>query len=277
MKRIFLIITAFLMCSCSDLHYKVNKSKYKSVSYNERVRFIIVHYTALNDEKSIIALTKHKVSSHYLITQKRDDDVFSIVPDTQRSWHAGVSYFDGYKNLNDNSIGIEISNLGYSSADREKVNKFKYGIVDRDIFYAFNEAQVYKIAMLIRELQAKYKVNPRYILGHSDIAPTRKMDPGPKFPWKYLYDKYGLGAWYDQVDFDYYYSPDLFSKYSVKDLKKEFKKYGYEIDVENEEWDLKSKKVVSAFQMHFRPAKIDGVVDLETFAIIKSLNKKYVR
>lgn len=274
-KNLYLLFVMLLICSCSGVKYKVNDSKYKAVSYNERVRFIIVHYTALNDERSIKALTTHKVSSHYLITQKEDDDVYSIVPDTLRAWHAGVSYFDGYKNLNDNSIGIEISNLGYSSTNREKVKALSRGEIDRNIFYAFNEAQIYKVAMLITELQQKYKVNPRFILGHSDIAPTRKLDPGPKFPWKYLYDRYGLGAWYNAEDYQRYYSPTLFASYSVKDLKNEFKKYGYEIN-DTDEWDLKSKKTVAAFQMHFRPQRIDGVVDLETFAIIKALNKKYV-
>jgi len=272
-KKIFLFLT-LVLSSCTSLKYSVNSSKYKSKSYNERVRFVILHYTALNDERSIAALTKNNVSSHYLVTQERHDSVYSLVPDTKRAWHAGTSSFDGYKNLNDNSIGIEISNLGYSSASKQKIENLKDGIVDRTMFYPYNNAQVFKIGMLLKELTAKYKINPKYILGHSDIAPTRKFDPGPKFPWKHLYEHYGVGAWFDKKDFNDFYSRGLFNSYSAKDLKDELRKYGYDINC-TDNWDLQSKKVVSAFQMRFRPRKVDGVFDLETFAIIKALNKKY--
>ena len=273
-KKIVFFFLTLVLSSCTSLKYSVNSSKYKSKSYNERVRFVILHYTALNDERSITALTKNNVSSHYLVTQERYDSVYSLVPDTQRAWHAGTSSFDGYKNLNDNSIGIEISNLGYSSANKQKTTNLKDGIVDITMFYPYNDAQVFKIGMLLKELTAKYKINPKYILGHSDIAPTRKFDPGPKFPWKHLYDHYGVGAWFEKKDFNAFYSQDLFNSYSAKDLKDELRKYGYDIN-STDNWDLQSKKVVSAFQMHFRPRKVDGVFDLETFAIIKALNKKY--
>ncbi|MGL5354976.1 MAG: N-acetylmuramoyl-L-alanine amidase, partial [Cetobacterium sp.] len=224
-KLIFLIFT-LVLSSCTSPKYSVNTSKYKSKSYNERVRFVILHYTALNDERSITALTKNNVSSHYLVTQKIEDSVYSLVPDTKRAWHAGVSYFDGYKNLNDNSIGIEISNLGYSSANKQNASNLKKGIVDTSMFYMYNDAQIFKIGMLLKELTTKYKINPKYILGHSDISPTRKFDPGPKFPWKYLYDKYGVGAWYNTKDFNLYYSQKLLDTMSIKDLKKELQDYG---------------------------------------------------
>ncbi|MGL4998370.1 MAG: N-acetylmuramoyl-L-alanine amidase [Cetobacterium sp.] len=272
-KLLFLIFT-IVLSSCTSLKYSVNSSKYKSKSYNERVRFVILHYTALNDERSITALTKNNVSSHYLVTQKREDSVYSLVPDTKRAWHAGISSFDGYKNLNDNSIGIEISNLGYSSANKQNSSNLKDGIVDTTMFYPYNDAQVFKIGMLLKELTTKYKINPKYILGHSDISPTRKFDPGPKFPWKYLYDKYGVGAWYNPKDFNFYYSQDIFDSASILDLKKELQNYGYEIN-DTDTWDLESKRVLAAFQMHFRPQRVDGIFDLETFAIIKALNKKY--
>ncbi|WP_432204957.1 N-acetylmuramoyl-L-alanine amidase [Cetobacterium somerae] len=273
-KKMFSLIFALVLSSCTSVKYSINSSKYKSNSYNERVRFVVLHYTALNDERSITALTKNRVSSHYLVTQGKYDPVYSLVNDTKRAWHAGKSSFDGYINLNDNSIGIEISNLGYSSANKQKTSKLREGIVDTTMFYPYNNAQIFKIGMLLKELTVKYNINPKYIVGHSDIAPTRKFDPGPKFPWKYLHDKYGVGAWYDKKDFNTYYSEALFKSYSVVDLKKELRNYGYDIN-SSDTWDLESKKVVSAFQMHFRPRRVDGVFDLETFAIVKALNKKY--
>ena len=223
-KKIFIPFLIFFLSSCTSLKYSVNSSKYKSKSYNERIRFIVLHYTALNDERSIAALTKNNVSSHYLVTQQRTDPVYSLVPDTKRAWHAGTSYFDGFKNLNDNSIGIEISNLGYSNASKRSSTNLKEGMVDINMFYPYNDAQIYKIGMLLKELTEKYNINPKYVVGHSDIAPTRKFDHGPKFPWKHFYDVYGVGAWFDTKDFNTYYSKNLFEKQSVIDLKKEFQK-----------------------------------------------------
>lgn len=275
MKRYFIIIfSLFLFASCDTVRYRINSSKYSSNAYNHKVRFIILHYTALNDERSIIALTKNNVSAHYLVTQNKKDPVYSLVPDDKRAWHAGVSSFNGYKNLNDNSIGIEISNLGYFANDKQLVENISNGIIDKTLFYPYNDAQIFKIGMLLKELTAKYRINPKYILGHSDIAPLRKVDPGPLFPWEYLYKQYGVGAWYDYSDFCKFYNEELFKCQSIEDLKRELKNYGYDINI-TPYWDLESKKVISAFQMHFRPNKIDGVFDLETFAILKALNKKY--
>lgn len=273
-KKIIFLISIFVLSSCTSVRYRVNSSKYRSKSFNNRVRFVILHYTALNDERSIRSLTQNNVSSHYLVTQKPSDDVYSLVPNDKRAWHAGVSSFDGYKNLNDNSIGIEISNLGYSNVYRNKVKNITEGLIDKTIFYPYNDAQIYKIGMLLRELTIKYRISPKYILGHSDISPGRKFDPGPRFPWKYLHDKYGVGAWYNYEDFLRYYSPQLYNSYSIIMLKKELAKYGYAIPL-TDTWDLQSKNVISAFQMHFRPRIVNGVFDLETFAIIKALNKKY--
>ena len=197
-----------------------------------------------------------------------------MVPNTYRAWHAGKSSFDGYINLNDNSIGIEVANLGYIEGNNPKIENMKKGIIDKEIFFDFSESQIFKIGMLLRELTLEYNINPKYIVGHSDIAPLRKFDPGPKFPWKHLYDKYKVGAWYDQKDFNYFYNEQLYNSYSILNLKKELKSYGYEISL-TDTWDLESSRVIAAFQMHFRPEKITGDFDLETFAIIKALNKKY--
>lgn len=273
-KKFIFLISVFVLSSCTSVRYRVNDSKYQSKSFNNRARFVILHYTALNDERSIRSLTQNNVSSHYLVTQKPSDPVYSLVDNDKRAWHAGVSYFDGYKNLNDNSIGIEISNLGYTSRNKGKVENIKKGIIDKGIFYPYNKAQIYKIGMLLRELTVKYRIKPKYILGHSDVAPGRKVDPGPLFPWKYLHDKYGVGAWYNYSDFKRFYSPRLYNSYSILDMKKELYRYGYNIPLTNT-WDAQSKKVVSAFQLHFRPRLVNGVFDLECFAIIKALNKKY--
>lgn len=120
----------------------------------------------------------------------------------------------------------------------------------------------------------EYKISPKNILGHSDIAPTRKQDPGPMFPWEQLYRKYGVGAWYEMEDFHKFYDEDLYEKYSTADIQMELRRYGYGIKISGEN-DGETIKVIGAFQAHFRPSRVTGEVDLETFAILKALNKKY--
>ena len=124
----------------------------------------------------------------------------------------------------------------------------------------------------------KYEIPPENILAHSDIAPQRKSDPGPLFPWKELYTKYNIGMWYDEAtkrSYENQYSSGL-NNISVSEMQKELKKFGYSINI-TDQWDKQAKNVVRVFQHHFRPSKYDGVMDVETYAILKALNEKYNR
>jgi N-acetyl-anhydromuramyl-L-alanine amidase AmpD len=268
MKKFLFLAASLLFVSCSS--FKIDRSTYKAKSQNERIRYVVLHYTAIDDEKSIRALTQNEVSSHYLITSKKKDPIYSLVPDEKRAWHAGVSSFGGRTNLNDTSIGIEIVNLGYRKKHNQKID-----FIPADWYLPFDQTQIEKVAFLVKELSEKYNIEPKHILGHSDIAPGRKPDPGPKFPWKYLYDNYGIGAWYNHADYVYFLNPALYNQYTVQQIKSEFKKYGYTIEDESSEWDKGTQKVIYAFQSHFRPGLVNGTMDLETFAILKALNKKY--
>ena len=127
---------------------------------------------------------------------------------------------------------------------------------------------------MLKKLILKYDIKETNILGHSDIAPTRKIDPGPKFPWERLYREYGIGAWYDEKDKEFFMNEILYKLTPIEKIKEEFRKYGYKINSSNE-WDEESKRVVYNFQSHFNPENITGNMDLETFAILKALNKKY--
>lgn len=284
MKKIILMVGfSIFLLSCSSMeknHFKIDSKTYRAKSYDNRIKSIILHYTAINNEKSIRALTEGQVSSHYLITDKEKDPIYSLVDDQKRAWHAGKSEFLGRTNLNDSSIGIEIVNLGYVSPKNvlhpqvTKLKSSKESFIEKDLFIPYDEVQIKKVAFLVKELSEKYRVAPKFILGHSDISFDRKKDPGPLFPWKFLYEEYGVGAWYEEVDKLEYMNPEEFSKMSIEDIKAEFRKYGYELP-KTEVWDLPSVQGVYAFQMHFRPENIDGIVDLETLAILKALNKKY--
>ena len=162
----------------TTLNYSPNfdnkKRKFK------QIKFIIFHYTGMNNEKvAIKRLTnsKSKVSSHFLI--RDNGKIITLVPELYVSWHAGISSWQNYKSLNKHSIGIEISNPGHN---------FNYK--------KFSKKQIHSILKLTKYLIKKYKIKNKFILGHSDIAPFRKKDPGEKFPWKYLLKK-KVGLWHD--------------------------------------------------------------------------------
>ncbi len=233
---------------------------YDAKGQNNRERFIIVHYTAINKEKSLTALTGDQVSSHFLVSDEKGDPVFSLVPENKRAWHAGLSEWKNTKNLNDSSIGIEIVNEGDSSGS----------------FVPYKSFQIKNVAILIKYLADKYEIPPTQILGHSDIAPQRKSDPGPLFPWKELYTKYNIGMWYDEDRkraYEYEFS-SKFEDISVRDIQNELKKFGYPIEI-TDRMDKQTSNVIKVFQHRFRPQKYDGKMDLESYAILKALNEKY--
>lgn len=267
-----LILLVLLLSSCTSINYSVDSKKFSSIGQNERIKYIIIHYTATTDEVGLRALTQGNVSSHYLITSKDEEPIYNLVSLEKRAWHAGISEFGGRKNLNDTSIGIEITNHGIKSYDETEE---KYGFfIPEEKYIEFSEGQIKKLAYLLQRLIRDYKIKPKDILGHSDIAPTRKIDPGAKFPWERLYREYGIGAWYNEKDKRFFMNEKLYKVTPVPEIKKELRKYGYKIN-DSEEWDEESKRVVYSFQAHFNQKCLSGEMDLETFAILKALNRKY--
>ena len=235
-------------------------SSYTSTGQNYRQRFIILHYTAMNREGSLRALTTNEVSAHYLISDQKNDPVYYLVDENKRAWHAGVSEWKTSKNLNDSSIGIEIVNNGDVSGR----------------FEPFKDFQIKEVAVLVRHLIDKYEIPPTNILGHSDIAPQRKPDPGPLFPWEELNKKYNIGMWYDSSSKSMYESQyaSTWDTIPAATVQAEFSKFGYAVN-QTGRWDEQTKNIIKAFQYHFRPSKYDGKLDLETYAILKALNDKY--
>ena len=222
-------------------------NKYKSYSFNkrnrEKIKYIIIHYTALPSiEHAINHLCneKNKVSSHYLISQK--GDIFRLVSDKERAWHAGQSYWKTNTDLNSISLGIE---LDYSL-------KFKNN--------RFNKSMINSLCKLIKILVARYKIPKENILGHSDIAPYRKKDPGPYFPWKYLVSK---NITYNPKKVD----NEILIKFRSFLIKKNspFKKkmaifmlnyIGYNISMASNQYMY--KKLLKAYQMRFLQTSING-------------------
>ena len=239
---------------------KVDASSYNSQGQDYRQKFIILHYTAGNRDSSLKTLTENEVSAHYLVSDNKLEPVYSLVNENKRAWHAGVSDWKGRNNLNDTSIGIEIVNDGDVSGT----------------FVPYKDFQIKEVAVLVKYLADKYEIPATNILGHSDIAPQRKSDPGPLFPWRELYTQYNIGMWYDNETKNNYereYETKL-SMTPVSDVQRELNKFGYGISITGS-WDKQTKNVIKAFQHHFRPSNYNGEMDVETFAILKALNEKY--
>lgn len=253
----------------------IDDHSHQAQGKNQRIQSIVLHYTAEDDAESIRVLTTENVSAHYLIPLFENPTIYHLVPDNERAWHAGSGEFGGRRVLNDTSIGIEIVNEGIKKDYRKLTPLNNEGYHPPEHFVEFTDTQIKKLAFLIKTLTKKYDIQPTQIIGHSDMAPSRKIDPGAKFPWERLYKEYDIGAWYDEADKQQFMVDGSFETSSVSEIKRLLKAYGYAINDANE-WDKSSRDVIYAFQLHFRPQVINGVMDLETYAILKALNKKYV-
>ena len=250
--------------------YKVTRNHFPAVAQNFRQKYVILHYTALDHDKSVRVLTTQAVSSHYFVNDSTDIEIYQLVDENKRSYHAGISSWRKDATLNDTSIGIEIVNEGF------KV------VVGKRVFVPFPEHQVKKVAALVQDIVTRYQIPPTNVLAHSDIAPTRKQDPGPLFPWKKLYDEYGIGMWYDDATVQSFQSQIIPEEFNAKINDMAFvmkvqialKQFGYGI-TETGVWDDATKKTIEAFQYHFRPQNYDGKIDIETWAILQALIQKY--
>ena len=223
----------------------------------KEIKFIIFHYTGMKKENQAITRltnTKSKVSSHYLI--KNNGEILTLVPDLYVAWHAGVSSWKNYKSINKYSIGIEISNPGHEYSYKK-----------------FSKQQIKSILKLSNYLGRKYKIKSNFILGHSDIAPDRKKDPGEKFPWKYL-SKNKIGYWHNLNE------KKLFKKrnqivYKLERAKfiKNLYKIGYPKNIFFNKYKY-SILLTTAFQRRFRQELVNGIIDQECLFISNNLAKK---
>ena len=210
-----------------------------------QVKFVIIHYTGMQSEiESINRLKnpKYKVSCHYLISRK--GEVVQMVKEKNIAWHAGKSKWKQFKNLNNYSIGIELVNKGH-----------QFG------YQNFSNQQISSLIKLCKKLKKKYLIKKENFLGHSDIAPLRKIDPGEKFPWKKL-SKHGIGKWYVKVNNKNKINQKKMEALFFKNLQK----VGYRY-VTNTKINLKNKMIVKAFQRHYLPNNITGKINQKTFKI----------
>ena len=228
-------------------NYSPNFSK--KIRKKKQIKFVILHYTGMQSEiESIKRLTnqKTKVSCHYLINRK--GLIIRMVKDKNIAWHAGKSKWKNFINLNKFSIGIELVNKGHQFGYQNYTNK-----------------QINNLIVLCKKLKKKYKINTENFLGHSDIAPLRKADPGEKFPWKKL-SKFKLGKWYQQKNFIAVKNKKKKEKIFFKNIKKLGFRY-FNIERRNS----KDKKIIKSFQQHYMPYNVTGKLDQKTFIISQYL------
>ena len=240
------------------LNYSPNFNPKKRTS--KQIKFIIFHYTGMKSESDALKrLTEiqSEVSCHYLI--KNNGEIVKIVPDLYIAWHAGKSSWKNYKSLNQNSIGIEITNPGH-----------EYG------YKNFTQKQITTLVKLSKFLIKKYKINPKNILGHSDIAVLRKKDPGEKFPWEYL-SKNKIGIWHTLNKQDLKKNRKLkISKIEENIFFRNLFKIGYSKTFpKNIGRNKYLIELIKSFQRRFRQELVDGKIDQESLLINKSLIKAY--
>ena len=236
--------------------------EYFSPNFNKKkrpkksIKIIVIHYTGMQSERESLRRlcdAKSKVSSHYLINRK--GRICRLVKEKNIAWHAGKSCWRNYKNINNYSIGIELVNKGH-----------EFGYTN------FSKKQILKLTFLCKKIIKKYNISKNNIVGHSDIAPLRKTDPGEKFPWEVL-AKNNIGMWHS-LKFA------LLKKLRKKKTKlpkdkiefiKHLNKIGYCLN-------LHTKKslyirVIKAFQRHYRKELINGMLDEECLKIASNLVK----
>ena len=222
----------------------------------KEIKFIIFHYTGMKKQKDAITqLTniKSKVSSHYFI--KNNGEILTLVPDLYIAWHAGVSSWKKYKSINKYSIGIEISNPGHEHSYKK-----------------FSKKQIKSILKLSAYLIKKYKIKSNFILGHSDIVPDRKKDPGEKFPWKYL-SKNKIGYWHNLSEKKIFKERNQqVSQLEKNKFVKNLNKIGYSKNMCFNK-NKYSKVLTTAFQRRFRQELVSGIIDQECLLISNNLAK----
>jgi N-acetylmuramoyl-L-alanine amidase len=237
----------------------------KSESFNERklpISMLVLHYTGMETGDAACARLCDpavEVSAHYLV--REDGSVDALVPEDKRAWHAGVGSWRGITDVNSASIGIEIVNGGHNFPR------------DDGSLPPYPDAQILSVIKLSKEILARQDIAPRDVVGHSDIAPDRKEDPGEHFPWAGLAAA-GVGLWPGDLPEDdrILFEPGDRDR-GVAVLQRGLAEIGYGLGVTGE-MDAPTQAVVRALQRRYRPTRIDGVIDMQVVEVIKRLSER---
>jgi len=257
MKYFALILSLIVLAGCvSGPRFDTS---HPSANHDSRVQFVVLHYTNASLERSLQLLTHGEVSSHYLIGDDKGATIYKLMDENLRAWHAGESEWNGRTWLNSSSIGIEIVNPGFKDTPTGRV------------WYPYTEDQVQSLIVLLKDISKRHGIRPGDIIGHSDIAPMRKLDPGPLFPWKRLAAE-GLGIWPNEQSVARQQMQFAEQLPSISWFQAQLARLGY-ASPQTGELDVATRNVIAAFQLHFRPARFDGTPDAQTAALLLVLNQ----
>ncbi len=262
LKRLFTAASLItLLAGCSS-GLRIDDS-HTSSGQSSRVEYVVVHYTSADFPRSLQLLTQGEVSAHYLI-DANPGPVYRLVDESRRAWHAGNSAWQGRTWLNASTIGIELVNPGYRLLPD-----------GRRQWYSYSEAQIDALVLLLKDIVQRHHLAFGHIIGHSDVAPLRKVDPGPLFPWKRLADE-GLIPWPDEARVALYRSRFEQQLPDVAWFQQQLAVQGYAIELSGV-LDEQTQRVLAAFQMKYRPQRFDGQPDAETAARLLTLNEQSAR
>ena len=266
---------AFLLAGCGTQRFV----DVDAASQSSRIRHIVIHFTSVDFAESLrlLAEPEGRVSTHYLIPQPGDASysrsrlkVFRLVDESQSAWHAGQSFWAGAGALNASSIGIELVNRSAC----EPLGLDARPPWERCRFLEFNPDQIALLIELLADILNRHPgIRPVNIVAHSDIAPGRRLDPGPTFPWRLLHE-HGIGAWPDEAAVARHRVHFEATPPSLDLLQRALAAYGYAIE-ETGQLDARTRAVLVAFQMHFRPSDWFGQPDIDTAAILFALLEEY--
>ena len=255
------LAAALLMAGCATPPgVLVIDTRYTAQGQDSRVQYLILHYTSAPFDLSLQALTQQQVSAHYLVSDTTPPVVYRLVDEQRRAWHAGQSAWQGATMLNASSIGIEVVNAGPQTA------------ADGTVAHAaYPPAQTELLLRLVRDIVARHQIRPDRVLGHSDIAPQRKIDPGPAFPWPALAAA-GLVAWPEASRVAAHRQRYEEALPEVIWFQRTLAAIGYAVP-DHGQLDPPTRRVIAAFQMKYRPARFDGEPDAETAALAQVLSE----
>ncbi|QLF95027.1 N-acetylmuramoyl-L-alanine amidase [Pseudomonas sp. ABC1] len=241
------------MAGCASSGLKIER-QHVALGQDSRVQYIVVHYTSTDLPRSLEILTREQVSSHYLIGES-PATIYQLVDESRRAWHAGDSQWQGRTWLNSSTIGIELVNQGYVE-DAQGVRRW----------LPYKDEQIDALIALLKDIMHRHGLKPGAVIGHSDIAPQRKVDPGPLFPWKRLADA-GLLPWPDERAVDTLRAVYVANLPSVAWFQDALAGVGYSVP-RHGLLDEQTRNVIAAFQMKYRQSLYDGEPDAQTAALL---------
>lgn len=225
---------------------------------DSRALFLVLHYTVADFKQSLLILTQQEVSAHYLVSDETPPKIYQLVDESRRAWHSGPSFWRGHRMLNASSIGIEIVHPG--------VIQLPQGA----FWPPYREDQMDLVIRLVQDIVKRHDIRPERVVGHSDVLPQDKTDPGPRFPWKRLADR-GLIPWPDAARVAAERTRFEQQLPDVAWFQQALARHGFEVATHGQ-LDGPTRRVIAAFQMKYRPSKFDGEPDAETAALLQVLN-----